>query len=275
MSAERPGAAHSAPTFGPTAERRGGGVQSLDRAFELLELMATADGGIALSQLAAASGLPVPTIHRIVRTLVSSGYVLQLPSRRYALGPRLIGLGANAARTLEEWASPSLTTLAEQTAETANMAMLDGDMVVYVAQVPSSRHTMRMFTEVGRRVFAHSTGVGKALLSQLPETATRDVVGSAGMPAATDRTITDFDALVSELHRVRAQGYAVDDSEQERGVRCVAVPVPGSPASAISVSGPAGRLTADSVAQIVPLLRSAANQLARRPNRPDSSQLAD
>ncbi len=246
---------------------RPGGVQSLDRAFELLELMAAAGGEVGLSQLAAMSGLPVPTIHRIVRTLVASGYVLQLPSRRYALGPRLIGLGRSASQTVEDWASPHLLTLAETSGETANLAMLDGDMVVYVAQVPSSRHTMRMFTEVGRRVYAHSTGVGKALLAQLPDEDVRRIVETAGMPASTESTLTQVDPLLDELARVRRQGYAVDDGEQELGVRCVAVAVPGSWTSAVSVSGPASRVTHEAVPSLVPLLRAATDGLAGRAER--------
>ena len=248
----------------PARATRSGGVQSLDRAFELLELMADAGGEVALSQLAAASGLPVPTIHRIVRTLVASGYVLQLPSRRYALGPRLIGLGESAERTVETWAGPHLLALAESTGETANLAMLDGDMVVYVAQVPSSRHTVRMFTEVGRRVYAHCTGVGKAMLAQLPEDEVRGMVERAGMPAMTPHSITDVDALLDELASVRATGHAVDDGEQETGVRCVAVAVPNRPATALSVSGPAGRVTPEAIAEMLPSLLAAADRLAGR-----------
>ncbi|MGH8894660.1 MAG: IclR family transcriptional regulator, partial [Actinomycetes bacterium] len=231
----------------PGKPARASGVQSLDRAFDLLELMAAAGGEVALSQLAASSGLPVPTIHRLIRTLVASGYVLQLPSRRYALGPRLIGLGESASRTVDAWAGPHLLALAEASGETANLAMLDGEMVVYVAQAPSSRHTMRMFTEVGRRVYAHCTGVGKALLAQLPESEVRRLVAAAGMPARTEHTITDVGRLLEELARVSSQGFAVDDGEQEPGVRCVAVAVPGSPTSAVSVSGPASRLTHEAV----------------------------
>lgn len=253
----------------PSKPARTSGVQSLDRAFELLELMAAAGGEVALSQLAAASGLPVPTIHRIVRTLVASGYVLQLPSRRYALGPRLIGLGESASQTVDAWAGPHLLALAETSGETANLAMLDGDMVVYVAQAPSLRHTMRMFTEVGRRVYAHCTGVGKVLLAQLPDEHVRRIVETAGMPARTEHTITDVDSLLEELDRVRGQRYAVDDGEQELGVRCVAVPVPGSPTSAVSVSGPASRVTHEAVSSIVPVLVRAADGLGGRPRPVD------
>jgi IclR family acetate operon transcriptional repressor len=238
------------------------GVQSLDRAFLLLELMADAGGEVAISRLAADSGLAVSTIHRLVRTLVGRGYVRQLPSRRYVLGPRLIHLGEFASRMLATWAQPHLTRLVDVIGETANLAMLDGDRVVYVAQVPS-RHSMRMFTEVGRRVHLHCTGVGKVLLAQLPPETARELLVQGGMPARTELTVTDPDELLRQLPAIADLGYAVDDGEQETGVRCVAVPVPGGAAAgAISVSGPAGRLGLDAVPRAVPLLQSAAAALA-------------
>ncbi|MDX3072185.1 IclR family transcriptional regulator [Streptomyces sp. MI02-7b] len=244
------------------ASDRAGGVQSLERAFDLLERMADAGGEVGLSELSTSSGLPLPTIHRLMRTLVDCGYVRQQPNRRYALGPRLIRLGETASRLLGTWARPYLAELVDATGETANMALLDGDEVVYVAQVPS-RHSMRMFTEVGRRVLPHSTGVGKALLAQVPPEEVRALLARTGMPAATERTITEPDAFLAELAHIRAQGYAVDDNEQEMGVRCLAVTVPGSPsAAAISVSGPAGRVTDAATEKIVPVLQAAARELS-------------
>jgi IclR family acetate operon transcriptional repressor len=238
------------------------GVQSLERAFLLLELMAEAGGEVALSRLAVDSGLPLSTIHRLVRTLVARGYVRQLPSRRYVLGPRLIHLGESSSRTLGTWARPHLNALVDAFGETANLAMLDGDRVVYVAQVPS-RHSMRMFTEVGRRVHLHCTGVGKALLSQLPEDTARELLVRGGMPRRTPLTVTDPDELLAQLPRIAEQGYALDDGEQETGVRCVAVPVPGGPLmTAISISGPEGRVAMENVPQVVHLLQTSAAALA-------------
>jgi IclR family acetate operon transcriptional repressor len=246
----------------------GGGVQSLERAFALLEHMADAGGETGLSELAGRSGLPLPTIHRLMRTLVACGYVRQQPNRRYALGPRLIRLGESAARPLATWARPHLARLVEATGETANMALLDGDDAVYVAQVPS-RHSMRMFTEVGRRVLPHSTGVGKALLAGLPDHEVRALLRRTGMPPATERTITTPDAFVEALRTVRERGFAVDDNEQEIGVRCIAVLVPDSPtAAAISVSGPAGRVTDAATEKMVPLLREVARDLSWEIGRP-------
>jgi IclR family acetate operon transcriptional repressor len=252
-SANTTDAAKSAPT---------GGVQSLERAFDLLERMADAGGEVGLSELSGSSGLPLPTIHRLMRTLVSCGYVRQQSNRRYALGPRLIRLGESASRLLGTWARPYLARLVEETGETANMALLDGDEIVYVAQVPS-KHSMRMFTEVGRRVLPHSTGVGKALLAHLPPAEVRALLARTGMPAATEKTITRPDEFLEAMEQVRRDGYAVDDNEQEIGVRCLAVPIPGSPtAAAISISGPAGRVTEAATEKIVPVLQEVARDLS-------------
>lgn len=239
-----------------------GGVQSLERAFDLLERMADAGGEVGLSELSGSSGLPLPTIHRLMRTLVACGYVRQQPNRRYALGPRLIRLGESSARLMGTWARPHLARLVEETGETANMALMDGDEVVYVAQVPS-RHSMRMFTEVGRRVLPHSTGVGKVLLADTPGEEVRALLGRTGMPAATEKTLTTAEGFLAALEQVRDAGYAIDDNEQEIGVRCVAVTVPDSPtAAAISISGPAGRLTEAATDKFVPLLHEVAAELS-------------
>jgi IclR family acetate operon transcriptional repressor len=121
-----------------------------------------------------------------------------------------------------------------------------------------------MFTEVGRRVLPHSTGVGKALLAHTPGQQVRALLARTGMPATTEKTITTPEAFLSALEEVRRLGYAMDDNEQEIGVRCLAVTVPGSPtAAAISVSGPAGRLTEATKERIVPVLQQVAKELSQ------------
>jgi IclR family transcriptional regulator, acetate operon repressor len=246
---------------GIAQHQQSGSVQSVERTLDLLEVMAGAGGELSLSEAAARAGLPLPTIHRLIRTLVARGYVRQLPSRRYALGPRLINLGETASAMLADWSRPWLAKLVAALGETANLSMIDGDRATYIAQVPSP-HAMRMFTEVGRRVPLHSTGVGKALMAQLSDEEVTVVIGRAGLPAATEHTITDPNALRRELVRTRRQGYAIDDGEQDIGVRCVAVPILDAPSSfAISVSGPAARMNTALVNRAVPLLQSAAADL--------------
>lgn len=242
---------------------KSGGVQSLERAFAILETMADAGGVISLSQLAADADLPLPTIHRLVRTLVGLGYVRQEASRQYSLGPRLIRLGETTSRMLGRWARPHMERLAQQLGESVNLAMLDGDQIVYVGQVMASQNSMRMFTEVGRRVLPHSTGVGKAIMADLDPADVRALLGRTGMPARTEHTITTPDELLAELERTRERGYALDEGEQEVGVRCVAVSVHGAPQPlALSVSGPLPRMTDAVVARAATPLHQAADAIA-------------
>jgi IclR family transcriptional regulator, acetate operon repressor len=252
----------SAPPTNQKSPRRTGGVQSLERAFGILETMAEAGGTLGLSELATRVNLPLPTIHRFVRTLVDLGYLRQEPSRKYALGPRLIWLGESSASMLGTWARPYLSELVDDLGESANLATLDGDQIVYVGQV-QSRQSMRMFTEVGRRVSPHSTAVGKALLAAVDPADVRALLIRTGMHAYTEHTITDPQKFADELDQVLEHGYAMDEGEHELGVRCVAVPVPRAPSRiALSVSGPATRMTDDMVARAIPLLTDAALRLS-------------
>ena len=244
------------------SQQGSGGVQSVERVFDLLEIMAELGGSAALSDLAARSQLPLPTIHRLLRTLLAKGYARQLPNRKYALGPRLIHLGEAAGQQLGANAKSELAWLVGETEETANMAVLDGDYVLYVAQAPSP-HAMRMFTEVGRRAHTHATGVGKAILSTLDNDTVRGIVERAGMPTPTPHAIGDVEELIAELDKIRARGYAIDDGEQEIGVRCFAVPVPDFPTpAAVSISGPDARVTMGVADTAVPLLKQSARRIS-------------
>src|SRR5215218_5877322 len=178
------------------------GVQSVDRVFHLLEHLADGGGSMSLSDLARRTDLPMPTIHRLLRSMVNRGYVRQESSKRYAIGPRMIRLGESATRMLGSWATPHLTTLVKEFGETTNMAMLDGDTAVYVAQVPSPQ-SMRMFTEVGRTVMLHCTGVGKAILSTLPDEEITAILKRTGMPARTEHTLTTRSSLLASVEEIR------------------------------------------------------------------------
>ena len=238
-----------------------GGVQSVERVFDLLNIITASGGESSLSELASRADLPLPTIHRLLRTLIPLGYVRQLPNRSYALGPGLIRLGYAAGLQLGTYAQPVLQGLVHELGESANMAVLDGHMVVYVGQAQSSR-SMRMFTEVGRRAHVHDTGVGKAILATLPEQQVVSIVSSMGMPTPTEKSLGTVDELLADLENIRERGYAVDDEEQEIGVRCFSMALPDAPTpTAISVSGPTSRVDWDFGDRAVPLLREAAERL--------------
>ena len=244
---------------------RASGVQSLHRALDLVEVVAAHGGHLTIGEIATATGLPLPTTHRLLRTLVDRGYMRRMANRRYALGFRLVPLGATAGSMVGADTEIVLGRLVDALGETANLAVLSGSHAEYVAQVPS-RHTMRMFTEVGRQVDLHSTGVGKALLAQLPDGRVREIVRRVGLHRQTDHTLVTEPALLADLALVRSRGYALDEQEQEAGVRCVAAPVGPEPMSwmAVSVSGPVTRMTDELIERAVPLLHEAGRQLIRR-----------
>ena len=244
------------------ARSSGAGVQTLGRALDLVEAAAAIGGYLTISELADATSLPQPTVHRLLQTLVARGYMRQLPDRRYALGFRLVPLGAAAGRLVGAGAERLLSQVVQELGETANLAILSGDSAEYVAQAPS-RHAMRMFTEVGRRVDLHATGVGKALLAQLSDDEVDAVLSRTGLAAHTVHTITALPRLRAVLIEARERGYVLDEQEQELGVRCVAVALPTAApmVAAMSVSGPLTRMDDALVARAVPVLRAAASRL--------------
>ncbi|MGI5269998.1 IclR family transcriptional regulator [Nonomuraea sp. CA-218870] len=220
-------------------------MQSVERALDVLEALAEYGGEAGLSEIAARTGLPYGTIHRLLQTLLARGYVRQESDRRYALGGGLVRLGGVAEGMVGVWAQPHLTRMVELSGETANLAVLEGDFIVYVAQVPSPRR-LRMFAEVGRRVLPHSTAVGKVLLAWRAAEEAVTLLERTGMPRRTPNTITAAPAMLDELGLVRDRGYALDLGEEELGVHCLAVPVRDGArvVAAMSVSGPADRIDA-------------------------------
>jgi IclR family transcriptional regulator, acetate operon repressor len=236
-------------------QRAGDGVQSVERALELLEALAETGEAKGVSELARATGLPVATIHRLLATMVSRGYVRQdSGSHKYTLGSHLIRLGDAAARDFGQFARPYLAELMEASGETANLAMLEDGQVAYVAQVASRHHRVRMFTEVGRRVHPHTSGVGKVVLAFRPRAEVEALLARSGLPPRTPRTITDPARFLAELDKVASQGYAIDSGEEEVGVRCLAVPVfgMGGSVAAMSVSAPEGRLQDRDIERVLP-----------------------
>ena len=243
-------------------------VQVIERAFALLDVLASHGGSATARELKTATGLAGPTVHRLLHTLQGLGVVHQLGDRRYALGAALVPLGESATRQLGGPAIPQMQSLVEELGESVNLAAMETERrIVYIGQVPSP-HTLRMFTEVGRRAHLHSTGVGKALLADLDPARVRKILAATGMPSLTEKTLTTPKALIDQLPRIAAQGYALDDEEQEIGVRCLAVVVPYGPTPmGLSVSGPTERMDDGFVRRAVPPMRRTAIEIGRQLNR--------
>lgn len=243
--------------------RNRGVVQSVDRALELLEALAAAEVSLGVGELARAVGLPQGTTHRLLRSLEQRGYVHQDAARKYSIGTAALRIGDAAQRSLARGAKPYLAELVEASGESANLAVLEGHDVVYVAQSPSP-HSLRMFTEVGRRVSPHATAVGKVMLAAMPRERALAVLRRTGLPRHTEHTITELDEFLAELDLARERGWAVDEGEQELGVRCLAVPVRqrGQVVAAVSLSGPAARFKGAATPGLVEKMTRVAHDLS-------------
>ena len=239
----------------------------------MLDLLAT-HGPMTMAELQQASQLNRTMTYRLLRALSETGYVAQDPVRKqYLLGLRLLQLGAAVADHLDivAVARPLLAALREETQETVNLGLLDGNEIVYVAMMESPLG-LRMAARPGGRDPAHSTSLGKAVLAFLPPVERERVVSSLlPLRALTPATLIEPEALERDLTETRKRGYAIDDEENEPGARCVGVPVlddAGRPIAGLSVSGPVGRINPARIEWIAARLWEASREISRRMGHP-------
>lgn len=238
-------------------------IQSLARGLKILDLMAAAEGGIGITELAAELGVDKSSASRLVQTLTSYGYAEQdADTRRYRLGPQIVRLSRSllTRMPLRDQAKPFLRQLVERTGECAHLAILAQGQAMYIDQVESLA-SLRVTTGVGTLAPLHCTALGKTFLAFGGEPIPAD------LPAFTPRTITNQDTLRAHLDQTRRRGYAVDDEEYEYGVRCVAAPVydfRGKVVGAIGISGPAGRIGLEHLTQVGAVVMEVSQELSNR-----------
>jgi DNA-binding IclR family transcriptional regulator len=226
-------------------------VQTIERASSILDILGQSPHGISVGELSDKIRLPKGTTHRLLSSLSYFGYVRQdSKTRNYLLGLKLVELGQLLLGQLDlrKEAEPFLRDLAERTKETVHLVFLDRNEIVYIDKVETDQNSsgLKMASRVGLRNPAHSSAVGKVLLAPFPEEELKNFIKEKGLPKRTENTITDPVQLKEHLRNVRSQGYAVDDEENEKGIRCVAAPIyneTGKTVAAISISGPAFRIT--------------------------------
>lgn len=236
------------------------------KALALLELVAQ-NPNLTLSDLGRKAGVPAPTALRLLRALLQQSLVQVDEAGRYRLGVQCLVLGSAYLESfdLRTEARAELERLAKETGETVHLGVPDGTEVIYLDKVETS-HSVRMYSRVGASSPMYSTGIGKAILAHADPRLLQSVIGE-GMPPRTSRTITDPDELRADLEQVRERKYAIDDIENEEGIRCVAAAVlraDGSPIAALSISGPASRITEERLPSLGKAVVDVADRLSAR-----------
>jgi IclR family pca regulon transcriptional regulator len=237
-------------------------VQSLERGLAVIRAFGAEDPELTLSDVARRTGLTRAAARRFLLTLTDLGYV-RTDGKQFALTPRILELGYAylSSLTLPEVAEPHLERLAAELRESSSVSVLDGDDIVYVGRVPTSR-IMRVSINVGTRFPAYATSMGRVLLAALPPDQLDAYLARVELRPLTPRAIDNTDDLRRELDGIRAQGWALVDQELEEGLRSIAAPIrdaSGRTIAAVNVSAHASRVTAQDIERTLlpPLLQAA------------------
>ena len=223
-----------------------GGVRALDRALDILDVIAGASG-LTLSEIAQRLDLAPSTVHRVLVTLAVRGEAeSDHATQTWHVGPTAFRHGSAFMRRsgLVERARPVLRRLMEVTGETANLGILDGNAVLFLNQA-ETHETIRAFFPPGTRSPLHASGIGKALLAHMRSFELRQLLREMQLSRFTPMTLSEPQALLDDLALIRARGYSLDNEERSLGMRCIAAPVfdlAGEAAAGISVSGPLSRM---------------------------------
>ncbi len=268
MSSERANERRGIMPARPPIGRDHGGIQALDRAFLILDVMADAGGEAKLTEIAASAGLNVSTCHHLISTLHNWGYVARgINSRSYVLGSRILHLSAACLRQVDlpRRAQSFVDRLNDQTREAVPLAIMQDTTLVHILR-REARHAVRVEAGFGGNAnAAHATATGKAILAWLPPTELDRIVADKGLTSFTPNTITEIEKLIEELRLVRRNGYAIDREEFRPGVICLGAAIrdhAGAVVGSISVSSPAFRSTPEYIEQMKVHLIAAADELS-------------
>jgi len=242
-------------------------VQSAERIFSIMEILAER-GPMTLTEISKELSLHKTTVSRLAGSLISMGYAKRNPDGRYALTFKMLGL---AGRMLEKTdiislSRPHIERLAEISGETVHFVRREGIWIVYIDKVESNANSVRMVSRIGLRQPVYCTAVGKAMLAELPLEKVREIWDGSEIKKYTPNTITDFNDLLNELEEIRKNGYAIDNEENELGVRCIAASIKnfeGRADNAFSISAPVSRLGDERVEMLSRYLLETKEKLSR------------
>lgn len=257
--------AHITPS--PTELPRIDGDTPTLRLFGLLEVIAAKDQFFSLQSLVEETGLPKPTLHRMLQQLDAAGMIQRDgDGRHYSVGVRLRRLAENLLlnNTVHGARHVVLRQLVEEVGESCNITAFSGSEVLYLDRVETAA-PLRFYLHPGSRVPAHCSASGKLFLAQMSPAQRRRLLAHVPLERFTPKTLTTLDALDEEIDTVKRQGYALDDEEFLPGLICVAVLVPrkgGRSNMGIAIQAPIMRLSHDKVLTLLPALNKAAKALA-------------
>ena len=245
-------------------------IKSIDKVLDLLEFLSLNEQETGITEISKKLHVGLSTVHRMLTTLKSRGYVIQnQQTTKYRLGIRLFELGCTVQSTkrLAEITKPYLRQLSQSTNETANLAILEGKEVIYLAKAESSE-VLTTNIKVGIRIPAHCTALGKTLLAFISDREF-DSLYKAGEPLSslTSNSITSLKELKKQLKIIREQGYAIDKEEYKTGVSCFAVPVinkEGTTIAAISITAPASRFKLEKIEEIKNELMTTSKEISNQ-----------
>lgn len=241
---------------------------ALEKSILVIEAIVDHPQPVNLPELTLRLGMPRQTIHRVLQQLSALSLITRsADSDRYTVGPRLANLafGTLASRNQTAPVRAILSELVADTGETCNVGILDDFDFIYIERI-ECQWSLRVHLSAGSRVRAHSTSGGKVMLAYLDPDQRRRLLDCHKLEAFTSTTITTYDALDAELTRIREQGYAINDREQNVGIVGVAVPIfgPGKKVhAALALHGPDSRIAKATAAKFVPQLQAAARKLAK------------
>ncbi|OPZ94990.1 MAG: Transcriptional regulator KdgR [Firmicutes bacterium ADurb.Bin419] len=240
-------------------------VQSAGRIFTIMETLAET-GPIGLTELSVRLSLHKSTVHRLLTSLISMGYADQdAISGKYLLTYKLVQQ-ADHLRENQDFLPlihPYIVRLCEECCETVHLVKRTGNRIIYIDKVESNVNSIRMGSQLGLTLPMYCTGVGKAIMATLPDSEIEEIWKSSDIEAKTDFTITDFKALINEINNIRKLGYALDNQENELGVRCIAIALPDSTNQAqyaISVSAPINRMSDERIGTLAVILGNLRSQ---------------
>lgn len=242
--------------------------RSVLRSITILETVALhSHEPMRLIDVVARTGLPKTTCHRLLSILAENGLLRVDDQGRYGPGALLLAMGMNFLKQadIRSFARPRMEELTKSTQETCHLGILQFPWVVYLEKVESPL-AVRMHSEVGAVNSLYCTGLGKALLA-FSSAELIDSICAGEFEPRTAQTITTAEGLREDLERIRDRGYSIDDVENEEGIRCVGAPIfghDGKPIAAISLAGPANRITIDWTTQLGPMVAEAALDVSRR-----------